>query len=73
MSTSMLLCGNCMMFINPLNPGPADPGYALPLQTVQIQVSWLLKKPTDLTLHCLSLSMWIYINNLDHVIWLAEN
>ena len=22
-------------------------------QTVQIQISWLLKKPTDLDLHCL--------------------
>ena len=29
----------------------------------------LLKKPTDLDLHC----MWMYINNLDQVIWLAEN
>ena len=32
-----------------------------------------LKKLTDLDLHCLSFSMWIYINNLDQVIWLAEN
>ena len=32
-----------------------------------------LKKPTDLDLHCLSLSMWIYSNNPDQVIWLAEN
>ena len=32
-----------------------------------------LKKPTDLDLHCLPLSMWIYNNNLDQVIWLAEN
>ena len=39
------------------NPCPAEPGYTLPLQTVQIQISWLLKKPTDLDLHCLSLSM----------------
>ena len=31
------------------------------------------EKPTDLDLHCLPLSMWIYINNLDQVIWLAEN
>ena len=31
------------------------------------------KKPTDLDLHCLQLSMWSYINNLDQVIWLAEN
>ena len=31
-----------------------------------------LKKPTDLDLHCLPLSMWIYSNNPDQVIWLAE-
>ena len=55
------------------NPYPAEPGYTLPLQTVKIQISWLLKKPTDLDLHCLSFSMWIYINNLDQIIWLAEN
>ena len=42
---------------NLLNPGPPDPRYALPLQTVLIQISWLLKKPTDLELHCLSLSV----------------
>ena len=40
-----------------INPGPAEPGYVLHLQTVQIQISWLLKKPTDLDLHCLSLSI----------------
>ena len=49
------------------------PDMFLPLQTMQIQISWPLKKPTDLDLHCLPLSMWIYINNLDKVIWLAEN
>ena len=38
------------------NPCLAEPGYTLPLQTVKIQISWLLKKPTDLDLHCLSLS-----------------
>ena len=27
----------------------------------------------DLDLHCLPSSMWIYTNNLDQVIWLAEN
>ena len=32
-----------------------------------------VKKPTDVDLHCLPLSMRIYINNLDQVIWLAEN
>ena len=36
--------------------------------------SWLLKKPTDLYLHCLSLSRWIFVNNLDQVMWFqAEN
>ena len=33
----------------------------------------LLKKPTDLDLHCLSLNMWISIKNSDQVIWLAGN
>ena len=28
---------------------------------------------TDLDLHCLPFCMWIYINILDQVIWLAEN
>ena len=55
-----------------LNLSPAEPGYTLPLQTVQIQISWLLKKPTDLELHCLSLSMWICINNLDPIGWQLE-
>ena len=32
-----------------------------------------LKKPTDLDLHYLSFSMWIYINNVDYVILLADN
>ena len=40
------------------NPSPAEPGYVLPAAPDQ---------------HCLPLSMWIYINNLDQVIWLAEN
>ena len=31
------------------------------------------KKPTDLDLHCFPFNTWIYINNLDQVIWLAEN
>ena len=57
----------------PTNPCHAEPGYALLLQTVLIQISWLLQKPTDLDLHCLPLSMWIYSNNQDHAIWLAEN
>ena len=48
-----------------INPCPAEPGYVLPLQTVKIQISWLLQKPTDLDLHCLPLSMWIYIDKLE--------
>ena len=48
-----------------LNPSPAEPG--IPCLYKQC---W---KPTDLDLHCLSLSMWICINNIDQVIWLAEN
>ena len=54
------------LFTLRFNPGPAEPRYNLPLQTV-------LKKPTDLDLHCLPSSMWIYSNNRDQVIWLAEN
>ena len=50
-----------------LNFCPFEPGYTLPLQTVQIQISWLLKKPTDLDLHCLPLSKWIWSNNVDQV------
>ena len=49
-----------------LNPGPAEPGYALSLQTVQIQISWLLKKPTDLD--PLFVIQYVkLINNLDYV------
>ena len=44
------------------NPGRAEPGYALPLQTVWIQISWLLQKPTDLDPHCLSLCIYMYVN-----------
>ena len=47
------IVSNCMI----VNPCPAEPRYALQLQTVWIQISWLLRKPTDLDLHCLSLSM----------------
>ena len=31
-----------------------------------------LASSTDLDLHCLPLNMWIYISNLDQVIWLAK-
>ena len=65
------ICMWSLMWI--FNPCPAEPGYTLPLQTVQIQISWLLKKPTDLDLHCLSFNRLICINNLNQVIWLAEN
>ena len=51
-----------------VNPCHAESEYILPLQTVQIQISWLLKKPTDLDLHCLPLSMLIYSNNTDQAI-----
>ena len=30
------------------NPGPAEPQYALSLQTVNIQIIWLLKKSNQL-------------------------
>ena len=40
-----------------INPSYAELGYVLPLQTVMIQINWLLKKPTDLDLHCLPLNM----------------
>ena len=36
---------------NKLNPCPAEPGYAMPFKTVQIQIRWLLQD-----LHCLSFS-----------------
>ena len=65
-------CNMVLAFIG-INPCPAEPGYTLPLQTVEIQISWLLKKPTDLDLHCLPFSMWIHSNNPDQVIRLAEN
>ena len=58
---------------------PTEPGYTLPLKTVYTNVDpdqMASKKPTDLNLHCLPFSMfrmWIRINNLNQVIWLAEN
>ena len=42
------------------NPGPAESRYALSLQTVQVQISWLLQ-------------MWNWTNNLDQENWLAKN
>ena len=52
-----MICLSVMVSLLFLKPSPAEPGYVLPLQTVQIQISWLLKKPTDLDLHCLPLSI----------------
>ena len=46
-----------------INHCPAEPGYVLHLQTRL--ANW---KPTDLDLHCLSLSIWLCINNLDQII-----
>ena len=37
-----------------INACPAEHGFALPLQSAQIQISLLLKKSTDLDLHCLT-------------------
>ena len=36
-------------YIKVNNSGPAEPGYALPLQTVSIQICWL-QNPTDMNL-----------------------
>ena len=57
----------CLPSMQSVKPCPTEPrynDYNLSLQTVQIQINWLLKKPTDLDLHCLSFSMWFYINSL---------
>ena len=49
-----------------LNPGPAEPRYALPLQTVDPD-QLASKKPTDLDLHfaILYVNLCLYINNFD--------
>ena len=52
----LFLCSSIHLSVNPC---PAEPWYALPLQTVKIQISWLLKKPTDLDLHYLPFCIWI--------------
>ena len=44
-----VICWNFYPAWKIVNPSPAEPGYTLPLQTV--------KKPTDLDLHYLPLSM----------------
>ena len=53
-----------------INPCPSEPGIAcLCKQCWSRSVGfWLLKKPTDLDLHWLSLSIWICMNNLAQVI-----
>ena len=54
-----------------VNPSPADPGYAGfansvdPDQLASEEANWS-------RLHCLPFSMWIYFNNLDQGIWLAD-
>ena len=41
------LWGDCLILLQ-FNPCPAEPRYTLPLQTVQIQISWLLLDPDQL-------------------------
>ena len=61
------------MECNHFNPGPARifPAFANSVDPDQKLTD--MKKSTDLDLHCLSFSLWIFINNLDQVIWLADN
>ena len=40
------------------NPGPVEPGYALPLQTLKIQIRWLLQ--SDLDRYCSPLYVILY-------------
>ena len=55
-----------LIFYNLLvNPSPAFAN--------SVDQDQLASEPTDLDLHCLPLSMWMYINNQDEMIWLAEN
>ena len=53
---SFVIKGHCVAKKG-VYPGPAEPRYALPLQTVYIKFSWFLKKPAHFDLHCLYLSM----------------
>ena len=39
----------------------------------EIELYTRVDEKIDLDLHCLSLSMWICINNLHQVIWMAED
>ena len=56
---------------NYINPGPVEPRYALPLQIVE--PDQLASEETNWSGPALFVIMWICINNLDQVIWLAEN
>ena len=47
---NLSLTNTVIRYVTKVNPGPDEPMYAYPLQTVQIQSSW----PTDLDLHCVS-------------------
>ena len=51
-----------------LNPCPAEPGYTLPFANSVDPDQLASKKPTDLDLHCLSLSIEIFINTLNQII-----
>ena len=78
---SLYLMGNILMsYINKLAYSelqfitfkPSLAKHDMPCLSKQCR-SRLLKKPTDLDLHCLSLNMCISIKNPDQVIWLAGN
>ena len=57
-------CQKIFVKSDSINTCPAEPKNVLLLQTVYIQISWLLKKPTDLDLHCV-----IKYVNLDQQPW----
>ena len=50
-------CSKILGHLPYLEPCPAEPEHILSLEIVWIQISWLLKKPTDLNLHCLPFSI----------------
>ena len=72
-STSTCLCIALVWSLNRLHSCPAwtriYPAFASSVAPDHLAS----KKPNDLDLHCLLFSMWICVNNLDQVIWLAEN
>ena len=59
---------SCFYDLRDINRSPAEPRIH-PVFTNSVDPDQL----ADLDLHCLPSSMWIYTNNLDQVIWLAEN